>query len=54
MNFENFDPLDPDRHLKRLSRIIGISARIQSLASRKRKSVKLETEEERVAKVLVS
>lgn len=43
----NLEPLDPERHLKRLTTIIGVSGRIQKLALKNRKSVIHGTEEEK-------
>lgn len=51
---ENFETIDPDRHLKRLTKLVGISHRIQALALKKRRSIRTETKEERIAKILVS
>lgn len=48
------DPNDPDRHLKRLAHVMGVSKRIQSLALKKRRSVKVETKEELTEKILVT
>lgn len=49
-----FDPNDPDRHLKYLEKAVGVSARIKNLTQKKRKSLKIETKEEQVEKILVS
>lgn len=49
-----FDPNDPDRHLKYLEKAVGVSARIKNLTQKKRKSLKIETKEEQIEKILVS
>lgn len=54
MELKDFDPLDPNRHYKRVSKVLGVSTRIHNLALKKRISVKVETKEERIAKILVS
>lgn len=54
MDLAFFDPDDPDRHLKRLQKVVGISNRIQKIASRRRKSLKVITKEQRVAVTLVN
>lgn len=54
MDPQDFDPDDPDRHLKRLGNVIGVSNRIKKLTSKKRQSLKLETKEEKIEKILVS
>ena len=53
MDLKSFDPLDPDRHYKRLTKIIGVSRRIQRLALKKRRSVKIESKGEKIEKILV-
>ena len=54
MDLAFFDPDDPDRHLKRLQKVVGISNRIQKIASKRRKSLKVITKEQRVAETLVN
>lgn len=44
MDINDFN--DPDRHLKRLQNIVGVSTRIQKLAQKKRRSLRMETKEE--------
>ncbi|CRK87169.1 CLUMA_CG000977, isoform A [Clunio marinus] len=52
MDTNKYHPDDPDRHLRRLSAIIGISTRVQALAMKKRKSVRIETREEKNEKIM--
>lgn len=54
MDFTDFDPLDPERNLKRLNKTVGVSVRIQKLTTNKRRSIKIETKEEKIEKILVS
>lgn len=49
-----FDENDPDRHLKRIHKVVGVSGRIQLLATKRRRSIKLETKEERDERILVN
>lgn len=44
----------PNRNLKRVEITVGVSARIQKLALKKRGSLKIESKEERNEKILVS
>ena len=50
---KEFEAHDPDRHLKRIHKVVGVSGRIQSLATRRRKSIRLETKEEKQERILV-
>lgn len=54
MDLAFFDPDDPDRHLKRLQKVVGISNRIQKIASKRKKSLIVITKEQRVAETLVN
>jgi hypothetical protein len=54
MELKDFDPDDPDRHLKRLHKTFAVSARIASLASKRRKTIKIVTSGERLERILVS
>jgi hypothetical protein len=45
---------DPDRHLKKIQKIVGVSNRIQSMAAKRKQSIKLETKEEREERILVN
>lgn len=54
MEMNNFDPEDPNRHLKRLDKIIGVSAKIFNLTLQRRKTVHIESREERREKILAS
>lgn len=53
MNPDKLPQVDPERNMKRLQAIAGISNRIKKLSSKKRLVVKQETQEERLAKLLV-
>lgn len=53
MEQKDFDANDPDRHLKRIHKVVGVSGRIQSLATKRRKSIVLETKEEKQERILV-
>lgn len=48
-----FDDNDPDRHLKRIHKVVGVSGRIQTLATKRRRIIKLETKEEKEERILV-
>lgn len=54
MDKKYLDPSDPDRHLHRLNKVVGVSTRIQSLATKRRRSTQIETKEERDKRLLVS
>lgn len=53
MDAKDFNENDPDKHLKRIHKIVGVSQRIQSMATKRRQSVKLETKEEKEERILV-
>lgn len=52
MNRAEFDEMDPDRHLKRIEAAFGVATRIKKM-KKKGQVMKQETQEEKVAKILV-
>lgn len=53
MNPDKMDLNDPDRHYNRIKATAGISTRIKKLSSKRKQIAKQETQEERLAKLLV-
>lgn len=53
MEGKEFDDDDPNRYLKRIHKIVGVSGRIQNLVLKRRSSIKSETKEEREERILV-
>jgi hypothetical protein len=54
MDLKNYDADDPERNLKRLNKVVGVGMRVQLQLSKKRKSLQIETKEERTEKLLVN
>lgn len=54
MEAKDFEESDIDRHLKKILKVAGVSNRIQSLATKRRQSVKAESKEEREERILVN
>jgi hypothetical protein len=54
MDTNDYMENDPERYKKRLKQVMGVSQKIQSMAVKKRQSVKVYTLEEQLEKVLVS
>lgn len=48
------DPDDPERFKKNVEATVAVSTRIHRLAVKKRGSLKIESKEERIEKILVS
>lgn len=53
MEGKDYDENDPNRHLRRIQKIVGVSGRIQTLALKRRQSNKVETKEEKEERILV-
>lgn len=51
--FDNVDPNDPDRNLKKIGKLVGVSNQILRLAIKNRESIQTETSEEREERILV-
>lgn len=53
MDRSDFDNDDPDRHLKRIHKLVGISTKIQMMAAKRRSTFQEESKEERDERILV-
>jgi len=54
MDVNDYNENDPERYKKRLKQVMGVSQKIQSMAVKRRQSVKIYTLEEQLEKILVS
>lgn len=53
MEAGDYDPLDPERHLKRINNIFGVSSKIQNLVLQKRSLPVLVSKEDKFEATLV-
>lgn len=53
MDLRDYNQDDPERHRKRLQAVMDVSQKIQMLAMKRRSTVRLETREEQLARIMV-
>ena len=54
MDMNDYNENDPERHKKRLNKVMGVSQAIVSMATKKRDSMKIFSPEEILEEILVS